>query len=61
MITDVATTPATRADTEVLPGIHSRLKRRGPQPDQHLVDGGYTSLPHAGCCSRQSPWPRSRT
>ncbi|MEW1913734.1 transposase [Kitasatospora sp. NPDC085895] len=46
VITDVATMPATSADTEVLPGIHARLERRSLLPDEHLVDGGYTSLPH---------------
>ncbi|MFC4117379.1 hypothetical protein [Nonomuraea zeae] len=46
VITDVATMPATSADTEVLPGIHTRLERRGLRPEQHLVDGGYTSLVH---------------
>ncbi|GAA3617956.1 hypothetical protein GCM10022419_124320 [Nonomuraea rosea] len=44
VITDVVTMPATSADTEVLPGIHARLERRGLRPEQHLVDGGYTSL-----------------
>jgi hypothetical protein len=46
VITDVATTPATTNDAQALPGIHSRLKRRGLLPAEHLVDGGYTSLVH---------------
>ncbi|MFG6201835.1 hypothetical protein ACFKCF_57080, partial [Nonomuraea sp. JJY05] len=39
VITGVVTMPATSADTEVLPGIHARLERRGLRPEQHLVDG----------------------
>ncbi|MFI2352778.1 transposase [Streptomyces sp. NPDC019443] len=46
MITDVATTPATTYDAQALPGIHTRLARRGLLPAEHLVDGGYTSLVH---------------
>jgi transposase len=46
VITDVATTAATTHDSKVLPGIHTRLARRGLLPAEHLVDGGYTSLPH---------------
>ncbi|WP_236076580.1 transposase, partial [Streptomyces coffeae] len=46
VITDVATTPATTYDAQALPGIHTRLKRRGLLPAEHLVDGGYTSLVH---------------
>ncbi|MDX3130656.1 hypothetical protein PV367_12840 [Streptomyces europaeiscabiei] len=42
MITDVATTH----DSQVLSGIHTRLRRRGLLPADHLVDAGYTSLPH---------------
>ncbi|WP_432040563.1 transposase [Streptomyces cucumeris] len=44
VITDVATTDATGYDAKALPGIHTRLKRRGLLPAEHLVDGGYTSL-----------------
>ncbi|MCW2884716.1 MAG: hypothetical protein QOE54_2795 [Streptosporangiaceae bacterium] len=46
VITDVATTPATTNDSQALPGIHTRLARRGLLPAEHLVDGGYTSLVH---------------
>ncbi|MFF3325572.1 hypothetical protein [Streptomyces sp. NPDC002889] len=46
VITDVATTPATTYDAQALPGIHTRLGRRGLLPAEHLVDGGYTSLVH---------------
>ncbi|WP_443079352.1 transposase [Streptomyces sp. P5-A9] len=46
VITDVATTAATTHDSKVLPGIHTRLARRGLLPAEHLVDSGYTSLPH---------------
>ncbi|MFC8583676.1 transposase [Streptomyces sp. NPDC057217] len=46
VITDVATTAATTHDSQVLPGIHTRLARRGLLPAEHLVDAGYTSLPH---------------
>ncbi|MFJ8113591.1 transposase [Streptomyces sp. NPDC096132] len=53
VITDVATMPATSADTEVLPSIHNRLAHRGLRPDQHLVDGGYTSLPHLEQAERE--------
>ncbi|MCC9312529.1 transposase, partial [Kitasatospora sp. RB6PN24] len=43
VITDVATTvPAN--DSTAVPGIHTRLERRGLLPAQHLVDGGYTSV-----------------
>ena len=44
VITDVATMPATSADTLALAGIHARLEHRGLLPAGHLVDGGYTSL-----------------
>jgi transposase len=53
VITDVVTMPATSADTEVLPGIHTRLERRSLRPDQHLVDGGYTSLVHLEQAERE--------
>jgi transposase len=46
VITDVATTAATTHDSKVLPGIHTRLRRRGLLPAEHLVDSGYTSLVH---------------
>ncbi|MFB7211905.1 hypothetical protein [Streptomyces sp. NPDC056255] len=46
VITDVVTTAATTHDSQVLPGIHARLARRGLLPAEHLVDGGYRSLPH---------------
>ncbi|MEU0948315.1 hypothetical protein ABZ379_37350 [Streptomyces canus] len=46
LITDVATTAAATHDSQVLPGIHTRLARRGLLPAEHLVDAGYTSLPH---------------
>ncbi|WP_308296909.1 transposase [Streptomyces sp. ISL-44] len=42
----MATTAATTHDSRVLPGIHTRLRRRGLLPSQHLVDSGYTSLIH---------------
>jgi hypothetical protein len=41
VITDVATTATTTNDTQALPGIHSRVKRRDLLPPEHLVDGGY--------------------
>ncbi|MFB6782816.1 hypothetical protein ACFCX0_37010 [Streptomyces sp. NPDC056352] len=44
VITDVATTPAPAYDSQVLPGIHARLERRGLRSTEHPVDGGYTSL-----------------
>ncbi|QUQ65370.1 transposase [Kutzneria sp. CA-103260] len=53
MITDVATTAATTNDTQALPGIHTRLKRRGLLPAEHLVDGGYTSLVHLEQAARE--------
>lgn len=53
MITDVATTAATTHDSKVLPGIHTRLARRGLQPAEHLVDSGYTSLPHLEQAARE--------
>lgn len=46
VITDVSTTPATTSDARALPGIHTRLERRGLLPAEHLVNGGYTSLVH---------------
>ncbi|MFD3676425.1 transposase [Streptomyces sp. NPDC058613] len=46
VITDVTTTAATTHDSQVLPGIHPCLRRRGLLPAEHLVDSGYTSLIH---------------
>lgn len=46
VITDVANTAAPTHDSQVLPGIHTRLSRRGLLPAEHLVDAGCTSLPH---------------
>ncbi|MFD8979631.1 transposase [Streptomyces sp. NPDC059564] len=46
VITDVATAAATTHDSQLLPGIHTRLRRRGLPPAEHLVDSGYTSLVH---------------
>ncbi|MFE7112250.1 hypothetical protein ACFU98_41940 [Streptomyces sp. NPDC057575] len=43
VITDVATTSAATHDGQALPGIHTRLARRGFLPSEHLVDGGYLS------------------
>jgi transposase len=43
VITDVATVVSS-ADSQALPGIHDRLRRRRLLPGQHLVDGGYTSV-----------------
>ncbi|MBA2813203.1 hypothetical protein E0500_039305 [Streptomyces sp. KM273126] len=53
MITDVATTDATDYDAKALRGIHTRLKRRGLLPAEHLVDGGYTSLVHLKQAARE--------
>ncbi|MEV0403078.1 hypothetical protein [Actinoallomurus sp. NPDC050550] len=54
VITDVATTSATTDDAQALPGIHTRLSRRGLLPAEHLVDGGYTSfLVHLEHAARQ--------
>ncbi|MER6112571.1 transposase [Streptomyces hirsutus] len=53
VITDVATTPATTNDAQALPGIHTRLGRRGLLPAEHLVDGGYTSLVHLEQAARE--------
>ncbi|WP_435799060.1 transposase [Streptomyces avermitilis] len=58
VITDVATTAATTHDSQVLPGIHTRLSRRGLLPAEHLVDAGYTSLAAA---SDGRSAPRSAT
>ncbi|WP_334029448.1 transposase, partial [Nocardia terpenica] len=53
MITDVITTPTTTNDAQVLPGIHTRLHRRGLLPTERLVDGGYTSLVHVAQAARE--------
>ncbi|MBB6172532.1 transposase [Nocardiopsis mwathae] len=53
VITDVATTAATAHDTRALPGIHTRLHRRGLLPAEHLVDSGYTSLVHLEQAARR--------
>ena len=53
VITDVATTAATTDDSQALPGIHTRLARRGLLPAEHLVDGGYTSLVHLERAARE--------
>ncbi|MCY0931992.1 transposase [Streptomyces sp. H27-H1] len=53
VITDVVTTAATTHDSQVLPGIHTRLARRGLLPAEHLVDAGYTSLPHLEQAARE--------
>jgi hypothetical protein len=60
VITDVATMPVTSADTQALPGIHTRLQRRGLLPAGHLADGGYTSLStwsEPSASTRSSPAP----
>ncbi|WP_406274914.1 transposase [Nocardia sp. NBC_00881] len=68
VITDVATAPATAHDSTSLAGIHSRLQRRGLLPDEHLVDGGYTSVVHMERAARENsstckyePGPSNRT
>ncbi|MGW4123108.1 hypothetical protein [Nocardia sp. NPDC004711] len=54
VITDVVTTPATTTnEAQALPGIHTRLRRRGLLPAEHLVDGGYTSLVHVARADRE--------
>jgi len=53
VITDVATTSAATKDAQALPGIHTRLARRGLLPAEHLVDGGYTSLIHLERAARE--------
>jgi len=53
VITDVATTSAATNDVQALPGIHTRLARRGLLPAEHLVDGGYTSLVHLERATRE--------
>ena len=67
VITDVATMPATSADTAVVAEIHARLAHRGLLPGEHLVDGGYTSLVHMERAGREhqvtltGPLPGNRT
>jgi transposase len=41
LITDVQTTPATTADTAVVPAVQDALAARDLTPTTHLVDGGY--------------------
>ncbi|MFB6482385.1 hypothetical protein ACFCXF_33885 [Streptomyces virginiae] len=41
------------ARRQVLPGIHTRLARRGLLPDEHMVDAAYTSLPHLEQATRE--------
>jgi transposase len=53
VVTDVATMPATSADTAAVAGIHARLEHRGLLPAEHLVDGGYTSLVHMERAGRE--------
>ncbi len=53
VITDVTTTAATTHDSKVLPGIHTRLHRRGLLPAEHLVDSGYSSPVHLDQATRQ--------
>jgi transposase len=67
VITDVATMPATSADTAAVAEIHARLAHRGLLPAGHLVDGGYTSLVHMERAGREhqvtltGPLPGNRT
>ena len=67
VITDVATMPATSADTSAVADIHARLEYRGLLPAEHLVDGGYTSLVHMERAGREhqvtltGPLPGNRT
>ncbi len=67
VITDVATMPATSADTAALNGIHARLAHRGLLSAGHLADGGYTSLVHMERARREhqvtltGPLPGNRT
>ncbi|WUV40389.1 transposase (plasmid) [Streptomyces sp. NBC_01483] len=49
----MATTSAATNDAQSLPGIHTRLARRGLLPAEHLVDGGYTSLVHLERAARE--------
>jgi hypothetical protein len=54
LVTDVATTCATRSDIQALPGIHARLERRRLLPAEHLVDAGYTSAVHLDKAARRN-------
>ncbi|MDX3385206.1 transposase [Streptomyces niveiscabiei] len=49
----MATTTFTTHDSKVLPGIHTRLDRRGLLPAEHLVNSGYTPLPHLEQAARE--------
>jgi hypothetical protein len=51
VITDEATTSAATTDAHALPGIHTRLARRGLLPAEHLV--GHTSLVHLERAERE--------
>ncbi|MEO3807314.1 IS1182 family transposase [Nonomuraea sp. B1E8] len=44
LVTDVATTCASRNDSTALSGVHDRLEQRKLLPAEHLVDSGYTSV-----------------
>jgi transposase len=46
LITDVATTPATTADNQLLGEIHDRLAQRDLTPAEHFVDAGYMTADH---------------
>ncbi|MFE0515833.1 hypothetical protein [Streptomyces sp. NPDC058964] len=46
-------TAATTSDARDLPGVHTRLERRGLLPAEHLVDGGYTSLVYVEQAARK--------
>ncbi|SCD59822.1 hypothetical protein GA0115240_11611, partial [Streptomyces sp. DvalAA-14] len=53
VIADVATPSAATNDGLALPGIHTRLARRGLLPAEHLVDGGCTFLVHLEQAARE--------
>jgi len=46
LITDVTTTPAPSADSEVLPIIQAQLANRQLRPGEQIVDAGYVSADH---------------
>lgn len=46
LITDVTTTPATTADSTVLPLIQEQLVARQVTPGEQIVDSGYMSVEH---------------